>query len=94
MEKFFVFNSEAEAEAFCTEGCPIYGKDLAGNEVKDKGVTTRLADWVKHPTEELWLVRSYRKLEGKPVQTLEITKEVVFPESVEEARLESIRLNK
>ena len=86
-----MFNSETEAEAFCTEGCPIYGKDLDGNEVKDKGVTTRLADWVKHPTEELWLVRSHRKLEGKSVQTLEIAKEVVFPESVEEARLEAVK---
>lgn len=80
MNKFFVFNSEAEAEAFCTEGCPIYGKDLEGNEVRDKGVTTRLTEWKKHPTEELWLVEWDNCMDGKEGNLQEFDKEKLFPQ--------------
>ena len=82
MTKYFTFQSEAEAEEFCTRGCPIYGKDLEGNEVKDKGVTTRLADWKKHPTEELWLVEYSFIFEGRPTENLkEYNKDELFPKT-------------
>lgn len=79
MTKYFVFNSENEAEKFCTEGCPIYGIDLDGNEVRDRGVTTRLADWVKHPTEEKWLVQWNEDLKDVEGEILEFDKDVLFP---------------
>lgn len=80
MAKFFVFNSESEAEAFCTKGCPIYGKDLEGNEVRDRGVTTRLANWKKHPTDEKWLVEFSQTFEKEDQANLvELDKEQLFP---------------
>lgn len=79
MTKYFTFNSEAEAEKFCTEGCPIYGIDLEGNEVRDKGVTTRLADWVKHPNEEKWLVAWNEDLKDVEGAIQEFDKDILFP---------------
>lgn len=79
MTQYFIFNSEADAEKFCTKGCPIYGKDLDGNEVTDKGVTTRLSDWVKHPTEEKWLVQWSEDLRDMEGEIQEFDKEVLFP---------------
>jgi hypothetical protein len=79
MTKYFTFNSEQEAEQFCTQGCPIYGKDLSGNEVRDRGVTIRLADWKKHPTEELWLVQYDESLADKEGEIQEFDREILFP---------------
>ena len=77
--EFFTFNSEAEAESFCTQGCPIYGRDLEGKEVTDKGVTTRLADWVKHPSQEKWLVR-VADMPGETKGTIEeFDEEIIYP---------------
>lgn len=87
MTKFFVFNSETEAEAFCTEGCPIYGKDLEGNEVCDKGVTTRIADWLKHPTEEKWLVKQCDALAEKKGDIQELDENAIFPKKAIEEML-------
>ena len=80
MTQYFVFNSEQAAEEFCTRGCPIYGQDLEGNEVRDRGMTTRLADWVKHPIEEKWLVR-YNDIFEKEDQSslVELDEEKLFP---------------
>lgn len=81
MTKYFVFNSEQAAEEFCTKGCPIYGKDLEGNEVRDRGVTTRLADWVKHPTEEIWLIEYSDIFKNEDQSNLvELDKEELFPQ--------------
>lgn len=82
MTKFFVFNTEEEAEAFCTTGCPIYGHDLEGNEVKDKGVTTRLAEWKKHPTEEKWLVKASDMPEGTEGEIEELDEDKLFPKII------------
>ena len=81
MTKYFTFNSEAEAEEFCTRGCPIYGKDLEGNEVKDKGVTARLADWKKHPAEGLWLVKASDMPEGSVGEIQELDEDKLFPQT-------------
>lgn len=79
MTQYFTFSSEAEAEKFCTQGCPIYGKDLEGNELKDKGVTLRLAEWKKHPTEELWLVKASDMPEGTKGKIEELDEDKLFP---------------
>lgn len=79
MTKFYTFNSEQEAEAFCTQGCPIYGKDLEGNEVRDKGVTTRLADWVKHPSAEKWLVNTGHMPEGTEGVVEDFDHDLIYP---------------
>lgn len=79
MTRFFVFDSEAEAEAFCTEGCPIFGKDLDGSEVQDKGVTTRLANWAKHPTDEKWLVKHCDVLDGKSGELQDFDEKMILP---------------
>lgn len=79
MTRYFTFNSESEAEAFCTQGCPIYGTDLKGNEVQDKGITTRLADWIKHPKLEKWLVR-VADMPGETKGTIEeFDEEIIYP---------------
>jgi len=77
--EFFTFNSEAEAESFCTQGCPIYGRDLEGNEVTDRGVTTRLADWVKHPTLEKWLVRVVDMPEETKGTIEKFDEDIIYP---------------
>ena len=79
---FFVFNSEKEAEKFCTNGCPIIGKSLDGSEVEGKGVTTRLAEWVKHPTEDLWLVKASSMPEGTDGLIEELDEEKLFPKII------------
>ena len=79
MTRYFTFNSEIEAEEFCTHGCPIYGTDLEGREVTNKGVTTRLADWKKHPTEKKWLVQYDKSLFDKEGDIQEFDREILFP---------------
>ena len=81
MTRFFTFGSERDAEAFCTKGCPVYGVDLDGNEVRDKGVTLRLAEWVKHPSEDSWLVRYDEALAREGVAVVDIDKSAVFPDT-------------
>lgn len=78
MTKYFTFNSEIEAEAFCTQGCPIYGTDLDGNEVKDKGVTSRFAEFIKHPSDELWLVKVADMPEDAKGQIQEIDDKIIY----------------
>lgn len=77
---FYQFDSEIEAEAVCTAGCPIYGKDLNGNEVIDRGVTTRLANWVKHPTLNKWLIKT-TDLPGLSHPTQQYEKDLIYPPS-------------
>lgn len=79
MTQYFTFDSEAEAEEFCTEGYPIYGKNLKGVEVRNKGITRRAAEWRKHPTEEVWLVEMSKVLEGREGEIQEFDKEKLFP---------------
>jgi hypothetical protein len=81
MDRFFIFGTEAEAERFCTEGCPIYGQDADGNEVRDKGVTLRLAEWAKHPSEDSWLVRYDASFAKEGVPVADIDKGSVFPDT-------------
>jgi hypothetical protein len=80
MTQYFVFGSEAEAEAFCTDGCPVYGKDLEGNEVRDKGITTRAAEWKRHPSERKWLVKRSVGLAGKGAGVEELDEAKLFPD--------------
>jgi len=87
MTRFFTFGSERDAEAFCTEGCPIYGVDLERNEVRDKGVTTRLADWVKHPEHDAWLVRFDERLDKEGIDVVEIDEKTIFPVTAAEQML-------
>lgn len=79
MTKFFVFNTEQEAEDFCTKDCPIYGRDLEGNEVRDKGITLRVAEWRKHPKTESWLVDYDEALDTKMETVIDLDENEIFP---------------
>lgn len=72
--KFYVFESEEAAEAACTAGCPIYPTNTENTE-SEVGITTRLADWIKHPTLDKWLVRikDFPQGEGNPIEEYDKT---------------------
>lgn len=75
----FVFTTEQEAEKFCTEGYPIFGKNLKGEEVQDRGITTRAADWVKHPDKKEWYVKITEELKDRERAQVEIDFEKLYP---------------
>lgn len=76
--QFYVFNSELEAEEAVTEGCPIAGKNLEGKEIKEVGETERLADVVKHPTLNKWLVRA-ADMPNKGYTTANYAQNTIYP---------------
>jgi hypothetical protein len=77
--KVFLFKSEEEAEQFVTLGYPVFGKDLGGREVLDRGMTTKAANPLKHPTLKEWYVifdESFTEREG---QIIDIDFDKIFP---------------
>lgn len=75
----FIFTTEAQAEEFCTLGYPKFGKDLKGNIVQDKGITSRAADWKKHPDKNEWYVTYHELFEGREGKIIELDFEKLFP---------------
>lgn len=77
--KVFVFKSELEAEQFVTEGYPVFAKTLKGEEVQTKGITTRVAEWVKNPDKDEWYVEQTKEVVGRSGQMMDIDYENLFP---------------